>query len=453
MLWLFEHLCPRDKTAIGLTCKSSLGSFDKFQRRKLYHNSIPSEFDRVRKFVVKMNLPSCDLKQMTHLIWTSNPIILTLWPDLDRLRVLCAAITCGSVLIQMPPNLEHLRIRSDGNLTLVLPNSLLVLHVSNCLVIGLENHPNLTSLVYKHPDVVEDFYMPPNLTMLKLPPTNQLGEFPQSLQVLIFDADYNFPVNSLPPKLTKWNCGFTWNHPLPDLPSSITELEFGHDFSHKITTLPKNTKTLTLHDGNTDAFLLLLHSQEYPELEQLHIHADLQLFDADVKLISKQLPKLRFLSCRQFSESLTALDQLDTLWMCDVGLGRSMNLTNLSKLRTLIILFFVKPETDCDIVLPPSLETFHISETGGELTEFWVTLHLNDKLKSLYTAGDFPTFIIDKLPAKLKSLEIDGNAFLSIPLPLPRSLTSLQIVNYEEFDQDLGVLPFNLEVFDVPTRK
>lgn len=389
---------------------------------------------------------------MTHLIWTSNTLLannsITVWPDLNRLRSLRAVVKCGATFVNLPPNLENVRICSDSNLTIVLPDSLLVLNVSNCVVKGLENHPNLTTLIYRHQHVVEPFFMPPNLTMLKLPPTHQLAEFPQSLRVLLFHQYYNFSVKVLPSTLQKWDCGFSWNHPLPDLPLTMTKLSFGPFLKQKLTTLPNNIKSLILNHSTMLDFFDLLRLHNYPQLTQLRIRADVRLSPENVNSIKTQLPALQLLACREFSESLTELDKICKLSLFDVRLKHSMDFTQLSNLRKLAVFLTVTLDEECDFVLPPLLETFRVTNCDAATSGFWVKLHLNPNLKTLYIASTFPTFLIATFPDKLKSLEINGNAICNLPLPLPRTLRSLRISNNEDFNQDLGVLPPNLEILN-----
>lgn len=456
---LFEHLCPRDKIALGLTSVTWLHSFEQCARRKLYHKSMPDKSNCVRRIVVKNWTPmgwepKHNFQQITHLHWRPQPTLFpthafSSWPNLDQLIEMRAVVKYGVMSLELPPNLQKLHIQSDGRLTIMLPNSLLILRVSKCLVFGLANHPNLTSLKYfAHQTIVEDFCMPPNLTVLRLPPTHQLGDFPQSLKVLKFDQKYNFPVKSLPPMLQSWDCGMSWNHVMPNLPPSLTSLFLGPYFDHKIAPFPKSIKSLTLGDTSANDFFHLLHSHDYPHLSLFHLFEDVVISEETAILLAKQLPKLEFLLCRDFSNNLTKL-RLRNLFLHHTNLQRVMDLTPFYQLRSLIIVFGMRLDHECDIVMPVSLEKLRIRHLNRRTHVSMVTLHLNQNLKSLFLASTDPIFVIDKFP-RLKNLEMDGNAVDAFPLPLPDSLKKLRIVNTDQFNQDFGVLPPNLEVVDVP---
>ena len=63
---------------------------------------------------------------------------------------------------------------------------------------------------------------------------------PSTLTNMIFDWEFNQPVDNLPKSLTHLTFGFAFNQRVDNLPENLTHLTFGWKFNQPVDNLPKN---------------------------------------------------------------------------------------------------------------------------------------------------------------------------------------------------------------------
>jgi hypothetical protein len=73
-----------------------------------------------------------------------------------------------------------------------------------------------------------------------------INSLPPSLTHLVLSDSFNYPVDSLPPTLTHLTFGSDFNHPVTALPHSLLHLVFGKGFNQDVTHLPPQITHLTL---------------------------------------------------------------------------------------------------------------------------------------------------------------------------------------------------------------
>ncbi len=84
------------------------------------------------------------------------------------------------------------------------------------------------------------------LTKLFYPFDIKPKKYPKKLNTLIFDENFNQPVDNLPKTLLHLKFGDNFNQPVDNLPEGLKSLEFGDNFDQSIDVLPESLQILIL---------------------------------------------------------------------------------------------------------------------------------------------------------------------------------------------------------------
>lgn len=429
-------LCPclsvPDQVALGLTRRG-------YRNTDLFYKKVPSFL--IRKMALNvdqfMDLPDDICAKLTHLIVGS----LQLMPFGFAEK------------LQKMDKLVHFEIYCSG---FYEPHLKIPLKIETCIyrttnfgrLVDANKCENLRVLDLQFKNHVE-FQMPPNLLELRLPHVPQkIQTFPESLQRLTFDSDYDFPVDSLPPGLTFWDCGFEWNHPLPPLPETLETLNLSFEFVGSLDLLPCNIQTLGLYNTTSFVeFMKVLQTRYFTKLQKLRL--DNSSLDADMckaekgcaQLLSKNTPNVTELHLTSFAcDTLEILKlPLSNLCVFNLMLSRSVSFSHLSNLKKLHIQILVLT-ANATIHLPESLRVCNI-EGPDDGSDRLITIETPPGLRSLSLWAIEPIFKICKLGERLEILDIHGDAIVDPMTWLPPSMRICRLHKLPEI-KDLPDLDF-----------
>lgn len=407
---LLTSLSVSDQVSLLLTQRQ-------LRRTEFFYKAVPSF--SVRKMVLSCPVLVCE--HLTHLMLRFSQMI----PDefLDQLPTMVnlvhLEISTGMLLYAqegtIPPNVETF-IQSDSY------------GGARFRVTNLRTHNKLRVLKLRCFEY-RDFAMPPNLIECELPSLDhKYVQFPESLELLQFALDYNFPVDALGPNLKTWHCGMSWNHPLPRLPETLQTLCLSTYFTGSLDNVPNSIQNITLSSASNGEFVRIIAMRHFANLRELRMHEILN--DHQAELLSQNAPhltSLRLQSCaaksKAFHLPLLIHFYIQT-WSCGDPLASFTHFSCLQSLEMCIL-----SETTTDIEFPESLRICKIRAHG----------------EVFLTSYSFLSISIPRLPPGLRTLNLKCNGYLNIP-ELHRGLIIVDI-SCTGLLHDIKSLPASVRVY------
>lgn len=395
---LLKLLNHHDQMSLG--CANS--HFLKLATRLLYFNMVPSAY---RVPYVRRITQLIDCPNVTHLhMWEVGDTdeLQTKLLQLKRLRHIYieeADIEC----LLLGDGLKSLTIRlTSASMRICIPSSLIFLDIAwdyDVACSGLENHPNLRSLVISGESIPEK--MPPELVQLTLYGNSERSiNFPNSLHVLRFYLCYDKFVEHLPSDLEEWDCGWQWNHPLPELPSSLRILKLSKKYDFPILALPTGLCHLKIRSSETvQRFWELIGRSKMPNLTELRISKSIEL---NLRCVTfENLPNLTSLKFHGSSRSQ---------WLGEQHL-------DLSHLPLITLDIFLTVSKDLTILFPETLREFSCDCVTTN-SSFKMCLPPNLRVFNLRSNS----MLVPVLPSKLRVLNLNGQVTFEESAVIPSSL-------------------------------
>lgn len=387
-LVLFDVLEPRDLVRLALSHSHLLR---KFPFARLYVNSVTLANCYVIRRLKCSFLPLLDLNHLTHLeIPEITTAVLQYVPHLKYLKVQ----RCKSDL-DLPSNLQTF-IGSHIEKSVTLSDSLTRLAIHNCKgcrIIGLDNHPNLTSLRFENMHgFVIDFEIPPNLVEFDMPNMGRaLKHFPPSLRRFRLMDDYYYPFPLLPAALEEFNCECRAFAALPKLPCGLRVLglpqlcSMGDLQALQLSKCASLTKIAVNYVMSHQMNIVL----GYIDRMVANV-TDLAFYGDYLNKFSARFANLTRLTMGAITNSQKHID-----------LGARGNITFFSFIVT-------HSQKNAALTLPPNLRTLKLNQRKDGNSGRFITMKLPATVRNLFVVGR-GTFHIHVSRAHLARLEIVGD--------------------------------------------
>ncbi len=189
-------------------------------------------------------------------------------------------------LINLPPNLEELKITVSSNLEIILPDSVKIFNLSGSRYNNKDSivlSKNLTHLtissklyneIYKNPEDVPD-----TIIKLHILGNQHIKHYPKNVQYIRFGKEYNLN-----------------NKPLANFPDSVISLSIPRDHYLTNLKLPSNLAKLNIKKINSPCFMKCGSSEVIPDtIRDIKCQTPyniLTLFDNDLLNISNKFKNL-----------------------------------------------------------------------------------------------------------------------------------------------------------------
>jgi hypothetical protein len=291
---------------------------------------------------------------------------------------------------------------------------------------------------------------------------NIIKTFPKSLKEVIFNYNYNYPLDNLPNNLEILNLkNSNFNYTVDNLPNNLVVLNLGNNFNNNVNFLPSSLRILTLGISfnksidNLPMNLVKLKIEGRFDLSIDNLPNNLKylVFNNNYNLDINILPDLEYLEIgHSFNKNINYLPSMLKVLIINSNIPKSSIIINNSIMSKLVNLVSLEIHYDINIdydilKLLKSLKYLKINNIKEDITDKLIKLDnirylvlsfmlnikinkINDNVEFLKLLGNFNNEIEKNiLPKNLKYLYL-GFSYNKPLINLPNGLKYLFVENY-----------------------